>query len=282
MSRSAPASAGERLRPEAVSRQPLALSTFRALFLAPVRARRNPWFPREPPRCFSEHAAKARQDRDLAEPANTDDAGRSYSWMQAEVAELADAPDSKSGGVKAPCGFDSHLRHWGPFVGCSREGRNPHRRRRLPRPERRHPGGRAAVVHARARGRRRPRGLAGACRWALRAARRERDLRAAAARGHHPRAPRARTRTSWTAASRPCSSASRPRASTRSWRSAARTRSGSRRASTPSTSCRSSASRRRSTTTSPAPTTPSASTRPSSSAPRRSTGCTRPPSRTTA
>ena len=29
----------------------------------------------------------------------------------AEVAELADAPDSKSGGAHAPCGFDSHLRH---------------------------------------------------------------------------------------------------------------------------------------------------------------------------
>ena len=31
--------------------------------------------------------------------------------MRAEVAELADAPDSKSGGAHAPCGFDSHLRH---------------------------------------------------------------------------------------------------------------------------------------------------------------------------
>jgi hypothetical protein len=29
----------------------------------------------------------------------------------AEVAELADAPDSKSGGTQVPCGFDSHLRH---------------------------------------------------------------------------------------------------------------------------------------------------------------------------
>ena len=45
---------------------------------------------------------------------------------------------------------------------------------------------------------------------------------------------------------------------------------------------RSSASRRRSTTTSRARTTRSASTRPSRSRPRRSTGCTRPPSRTTA
>ena len=31
--------------------------------------------------------------------------------LLAEVAELADAPDSKSGGAQAPCGFDSHLRH---------------------------------------------------------------------------------------------------------------------------------------------------------------------------
>ena len=30
---------------------------------------------------------------------------------RAEVAELADAPDSKSGGAHPPCGFDSHLRH---------------------------------------------------------------------------------------------------------------------------------------------------------------------------
>ncbi len=29
----------------------------------------------------------------------------------AGVAELADAPDSKSGGGDTPCGFDSHLRH---------------------------------------------------------------------------------------------------------------------------------------------------------------------------
>jgi phosphofructokinase-like protein len=40
------------------------------------------------------------------------DAG--YSWFRAEVAELADAPDSKSGGAHAPCGFDSHLRHSKP------------------------------------------------------------------------------------------------------------------------------------------------------------------------
>ena len=52
--------------------------------------------------------------------------------------------------------------------------------------------------------------------------------------------------------------------------------------STPSTSCPWSASRRRSTTTSRRRTTPSASTLRSRSVPRRSTGCTRPPSRTTA
>ena len=27
------------------------------------------------------------------------------------MVKLADAPDSKSGGVHSPCGFDSHLRH---------------------------------------------------------------------------------------------------------------------------------------------------------------------------
>ena len=33
--------------------------------------------------------------------------------MHAEVAELADATDSKSVGAHTPCGFDSHLRHSG-------------------------------------------------------------------------------------------------------------------------------------------------------------------------
>jgi hypothetical protein len=33
----------------------------------------------------------------------------------AEVAELADAPDSKSGAPRGACGFDSHLRHF-PLV----------------------------------------------------------------------------------------------------------------------------------------------------------------------
>src|SRR5512145_586343 len=31
--------------------------------------------------------------------------------LRAGVVKLADAPDSKSGGVYPPCGFDSHLRH---------------------------------------------------------------------------------------------------------------------------------------------------------------------------
>src|SRR6516162_6015125 len=31
--------------------------------------------------------------------------------VRAGVVKLADAPDSKSGGVHPPCGFDSHLRH---------------------------------------------------------------------------------------------------------------------------------------------------------------------------
>src|SRR5215212_5201723 len=48
---------------------------------------------------------------ELAEPATLSAAEGSYSSFPAEVAELADAPDSKSGGAHAPCGFDSHLRH---------------------------------------------------------------------------------------------------------------------------------------------------------------------------
>src|SRR5438067_1901717 len=35
-----------------------------------------------------------------------------YPFQQAEVAELADALDSKSSGASAPCGFDCHLRHF--------------------------------------------------------------------------------------------------------------------------------------------------------------------------
>ena len=31
--------------------------------------------------------------------------------LRAGVSELADEPDSKSGGVHSPCGFKSHLRH---------------------------------------------------------------------------------------------------------------------------------------------------------------------------
>ncbi len=37
----------------------------------------------------------------------------------ARVAELADAPDSKSGGLQNPCGFDSRLLHTNPTSRCS-------------------------------------------------------------------------------------------------------------------------------------------------------------------
>ena len=37
--------------------------------------------------------------------------GRSVRPLQAGVAELADAPDSKSGSPHGECGFDSLLRH---------------------------------------------------------------------------------------------------------------------------------------------------------------------------
>src|SRR5882724_2345641 len=50
----------------------------------------------------------------LAEPASGVSDRRGLLWLRAEVAELADAPDSKSGGAHAPCGFDSHLRHSKP------------------------------------------------------------------------------------------------------------------------------------------------------------------------
>ena len=66
------------------------------------------------------------------------------------MAELVDAPDSKSGGAQAPCGFDSHLRH------TRNASRNPHRWRRLPGPERGHPGRGAALAGTRGRGRRDP------------------------------------------------------------------------------------------------------------------------------
>ena len=160
--------------------------------------------------------------------------------------------------------------------------RHPHRRRRLPRAERGHPRGHAALARPRLGGDRRARGLARARRRASSsrsdAATSPGSSRAAA----RSSARRGRTRTSSTAASSRCSRRSSASGSTRSSRSAARTRSASRRGSTRSTTFRSSASRRRSTTTSTRPTTPSASTPPSRSRPRRSTGCTRPPSRTTA
>jgi hypothetical protein len=45
--------------------------------------------------------------------------------LRAEVAELADAPDSKSGGAHAPCGFDSHLRHSSAFLASTALSRLP-------------------------------------------------------------------------------------------------------------------------------------------------------------
>src|ERR671934_3009905 len=44
---------------------------------------------------------------------------RGYHLPGAEVAELADAPDSKSGGPRGPCGFDPHLRHQRREVGSA-------------------------------------------------------------------------------------------------------------------------------------------------------------------
>ena len=58
----------------------------------------------------------------LPPPTSIETTGRAFNFVKceadgqyddrsAEVAELVDAPDSKSGGVYAPCGFKSHLRH---------------------------------------------------------------------------------------------------------------------------------------------------------------------------
>ena len=79
--------------------------------------------------------------------------------------------------------------------------RSPHRRRRLPRPERGHPRGRAALVDARARGGRRARGLARAGRAAVRAARAAARSPGSCRAAARSSARRARTRTSSTAAS---------------------------------------------------------------------------------
>ena len=68
-----------------------------------------------------------------------------------------------------------------------REGRNAHRRGRLPRPQCRHPRRGPALVLARERRGRDPRGLARARRRQVRAARATRDLRAAAPRRHRAR-----------------------------------------------------------------------------------------------
>ena len=73
------------------------------------------------------------------------------------------------------CGFDSHLRH--SSLGLRRARRCPDRRRGLPRPERGHPGGRAAVLRPGPRGRRRPGRLARLGRRRVRAPRVARDLR---------------------------------------------------------------------------------------------------------
>src|SRR5438067_12187067 len=60
------------------------------------------------------------------------------------------------------CGFDPRLRHSATVLETARAEphRDPHRGRRLPRAERRHPGGREALVRARPRDGRRPLGLA--------------------------------------------------------------------------------------------------------------------------
>ena len=118
-----------------------------------------------------------------------------------------------------------------------REGRNPHRRRRLPRAERGHPGRRAAVVRrAGTRSSACARAGAGSSTGSFEPLGAARDLRAPAARRHDPRHLAHEPVQGRTAASSACSRTSREAASTRSSRSAARTRSASRRGSTPSTS----------------------------------------------
>src|SRR6266542_5088912 len=52
-----------------------------------------------------------RESRSIANRRAESSLNRRYSGFLAEVAELADAPDSKSGGPRGPCGFDPHLRH---------------------------------------------------------------------------------------------------------------------------------------------------------------------------
>ena len=196
---------------------------------------------------------------------------------RAEVAELVDAPDSKSGGAQASCGFDSHLRH------TRNASRNPHRRRRLPGPERGHPRRGSAVARPRVRGRRRPRRAGAASSTASFEPLGPREISGLLPRGGTIIGT---TRTNpykvEGGVDRVLENFERaePRRARRDRRRGHARRRGA--APSRSTASRSSASRRRSTTTSPRPTTRSASTRRSRSAPRRSTGCTRPPSRTTA
>ena len=168
------------------------------------------------------------------------------------------------------------------YLYCADEDRRPHRRRRLPRPERGDPGGHAQGDRRGPRGGRPVARLRRPRRAQLRAARHARGVGDPAARGHdpvhlelRPVPARGRRRSAW-------SRRSSRTASTPSWRSAASTRWASPAGCTRSTGSRWSACRRRSTTTSPAPTTRSASTPPCRSRPTRSTACTRRRSRTTA
>ena len=112
--------------------------------------------------------------------------------------------------------------------------RHPHRRRRLPRPQRGDPRGRARVVRRTAtRSSASARAGAASSTASFEPLGPQRDLGDPAARRHDPRHSRARTRTRSTAAStQSCAHFAVAKASTRSSRSAARTRSASRHAST--------------------------------------------------
>ena len=140
----------------------------------------------------------------------------------AEVAKLADAPDSKSGGASPRAGstpafgIDTLLGllrsresddapHAKLGQGDDTHSRRPDGRGRLPRPERGHPCRRPAVASTGGTGRRRPRGLARArSRGSRRSSGRARSPASCRAAGRSS-APRARTRTRSTAASSACS-----------------------------------------------------------------------------
>ena len=165
-----------------------------------------------------------------------------------------------------------------------REAWNAHRRRRLPRPQRGHPRRRAALARrAATRSSASARAGAGSSKASLEPLGPREISGHPAPRRHDPRHARARTRTRSRAASRPCSTTSARAASTRSSRSAARTRSASRRAcyeehgfpvvGVPKTIDNDLSGDRLHLRL---------RHRGLRSAPRRSTGCTRPPSRTTA